>query len=81
VCSSDLDKSEAGKAYNNDDWNHFKIKANGNHIQTWINDILATDALEDVWKSGFIGFQMHGVSDKEQVGKKMYFKNIKIRKL
>ena len=75
------DQPEAGKAYNNNDWNHFKIKANGNHIQTWINGIVAIDVREDLWKSGFIGFQMHGVYDETQVGKKMYFKNIKIRKL
>ena len=75
------DKPEAGKAYNNNDWNHFEIKADGNHIQTWINGIVAIDVREDLWKTGFIGFQMHGVYDEKQVGKKMYFKNIKIRKL
>lgn len=75
------DKPEAGKAYKNDDWNHFKIIADGDHIQTWINGVKAVDAHDSLWKTGYIGFQMHGVYDEKQVGKKMYFKDIRIKKL
>lgn len=75
------ENTSAGKAYHVNEWNHFKIKANGNHLETWINGVLAIDVREDLWKTGFIGFQMHGVYDKKQVGKKMFFKNIRLRKL
>lgn len=75
------DNPEAGKAYKNNDWNHFKIIADGNHIQTWINGVKAVDAHDDLWKTGYIGFQMHGVYDDKQVGKKMYFKNIRVKEL
>ncbi len=75
------DNPEAGKAYKKDDWNHFRIIADGNHIQTWINGVKAVDTHDDLWKTGFIGFQMHGVYDESQVGKKMYFKNIRLKKL
>ncbi len=75
------DNPEAGKAYKKDDWNHFKVVADGDHIQTWINGVKAVDTHDDLWKTGFIGFQMHGVYNKSQVGKKMYFKNIRLKKL
>ncbi len=75
------DKPEAGAAYKNNDWNHIKIKAVGDHIETWINGVPAADAHDQAWTTGFIGFQMHGVSSEEQAGKKMYFKNIRIMEL
>jgi len=75
------DNPEAGAAYKNNDWNHFKIKAVGDHIETWINGVPAAHAHDQAWTTGFIGFQMHGVSSEEQAGKKMYFKNIRIKEL
>jgi len=74
-------KPEAQKSYRKNDWNHFKIIANGNRIQTWINDVPAVDTTDDLFKSGFIGFQMHSVYNEEQAGKKMFWKNIKIKEL
>ena len=75
------DKPEAQKAYKKDDWNHFRIKAEGNNIKTWVNGILATDATDDLFDKGFIGFQMHKVYNAEQEGKMMFWKNIRIKEL
>ncbi|MFC2125041.1 DUF1080 domain-containing protein, partial [Bacteroidota bacterium] len=71
----------AQKAYKKDDWNHFRIKAEGDHIQTWVNGVLATDAKDDIFPEGFIGFQMHRIYNQEHSGKQMFWKNIKIREL
>jgi len=75
------DNPEAQKAYNKDGWNHYRIKAVGNHIQSWVNGVPAVDAFDEVYPKGFIGFQMHSAYNEEQFGKKMYWKNIRIQEL
>ena len=74
-------KPEAQNAYKKDDWNHFRIKAEGNHIQSWVNGVLATDTEDDVFADGFIGIQKHMIYEEAHSGKKMFWKNIKIKEL
>ncbi len=75
------ENKEAQKAFQPGEWNHFKIKAEGNHFETWINGVKAADTTDDLSDSGFIGLQLHSAWKKEQVGKKVWFKNIKIKEL
>jgi quinoprotein glucose dehydrogenase len=63
-------KIEAGHRYFVDeDWNRIRIVARGPRIQTWVNGQPVEDlASEDVYRSnptGFIGLQIHGVSQRE----------------
>jgi quinoprotein glucose dehydrogenase len=50
-------------------WNTLRIVARGPRIQTWVNGQAVEDLVnEDVYKThprGFIGLQMHGVSERE----------------
>ena len=50
-------------------WNTVRIVAKGPRIQTWVNGHAVEDLVnEDVYKThrtGFIGLQIHGVSDRE----------------
>jgi quinoprotein glucose dehydrogenase len=50
-------------------WNKLRIVAKGPRIQTWVNGHLIEDIVnEEVYKThprGFIGLQIHGVSDRE----------------
>ena len=68
-------------AFNKTGWNHFKIKMDGNRIQTWVNNILIVDVLDEMSKSGFIGLQFHGAYHPEQNNKKSMWKNIRIKEL
>jgi hypothetical protein len=71
------DKPEKQKAFKNGAWNHYKIKFNGDTLESWINEIpIATlvDTLRD--PSGFIGLQADG---NKQGGLKVQFKNIRIK--
>lgn len=47
-----------------DDWNTITIKAEGQHLQIWINGELRTDFIDDDKKNttamGFFGLQVHG---------------------
>lgn len=75
------DNKEAQNAFKQGEWNHLKIKAEGNHFQTWINGIKAANTTDDLAETGFIGLQLHSAWKEEQIGKKVWFKNIKIKEL
>jgi quinoprotein glucose dehydrogenase len=53
----------------NEGWNRLRIVANGARIQTWVNGQLVEDIVNDaVYKTharGFIGLQIHGLSQRE----------------
>ena len=50
----------AREAFVQGEWNHYKIKAQGNHLQTWINGVACSDIRDDVDAAGLIAFQVHG---------------------
>lgn len=55
--------------FKNNDWNQYRVRAVGRHIETWINDHKVADLQYDPQryeenKEGFIGLQVHGVGDR-----------------
>jgi hypothetical protein len=50
-------------AFKKGQWNKYRVKAVGESIQTWINDIQIADLTDTKtnMKSGFIGLQVHGI--------------------
>jgi quinoprotein glucose dehydrogenase len=67
---SSQQKIDVGHPYFADEgWNTLRIVARGPRIQTWVNGQLVEDLVnEDVYKThrrGFIGLQIHGVSERE----------------
>jgi len=69
----------AKSAYKPTEWNHYKVLAYGNHIITWINDIPCANLVEENVETGFIALQVHGTSRQELAGKKIQWKNIRIK--
>ncbi len=70
------------KVFKNDDWNHYRVLAKGNRIQTWLNGTSIEDILvsEEETQAGFIGLQVHGI--KEGSGPfQVRWRNIKIREI
>ena len=53
----------------NEGWNKLRIVAEGPRIRTWVNGQLVEDLInEEVYKThpkGFIGLQIHGLSERE----------------
>jgi hypothetical protein len=73
-------KLEAKTAFKNDQWNHYRIVAQGDHIRSWVNGVACADFHDKTDASGFIGLQVHGI----KAGTGPYsvrFKNIRIREL
>lgn len=75
------DNEAARNAYKPEDWNHLKIEAVGNHFESWINGVKAADYTDDKLATGFIGLQLHSAWKDEQVGKKVMFRNMRLKEL
>ncbi|VAX38087.1 hypothetical protein MNBD_PLANCTO02-1929 [hydrothermal vent metagenome] len=72
--------AKAKKAYKNNQWNHYRIVAKGDHIQSWVNDIKIADFHDKTDASGFIGLQVHAI--KKGTGPySVRWKNVKIKEL
>ncbi len=73
------DNPKGQKAWINNKWNHYRIEAIGNELKTWVNGILCANLIDDMTAEGFIAFQVHSIQRKEQEGKKVKWRNIKIK--
>ena len=69
---------EAREAFKQNEWNHYRIEAIGDTIKTWLNDTPIAYLIDDKTSKGFIGLQVHSISEDEEAGKKIMWKNIRI---
>jgi hypothetical protein len=75
-----VDDKATPNPYKIGEWNKYRIKAQGNHIQTWINGEKVADFTDDMDSSGFIGLQVHSV--KKGTGPfQVRWRNIRIKEL
>ena len=57
----DMEKVKA--VLHRDDWNEYRVRAEGPHIQIWLNGLLTVDYTEDdpkIARDGLIALQIHG---------------------
>lgn len=66
-------------AYKPKEFNHYKIECIGNEMKTWVNGIACAYVVDTLDAKGFIGLQVHAISDESHAGKKVMFKNIRIK--
>ncbi len=66
-------------AYKKGEYNHLHIECIGNEMKTWINGIATAYVVDTLDKSGFIGLQVHAINNASHAGKKVAFKNIRIK--
>jgi hypothetical protein len=67
----------AVKAFDRYGWNKYHVEAIGTRIRTWVNGIPVADLVDDTDSAGFIGFQVHAVTEK-LAGTQVRWKNIRI---
>ncbi|HWB00387.1 MAG TPA: DUF1080 domain-containing protein [Pirellulales bacterium] len=73
-------KPGAEDAYKPGEWNHYKIVARGDHIQSWVNGVACADFHDSRDASGLIGLQVHGI--KKGTGPyEVRWKNVMVREL
>ena len=56
-----------------EEWNRFRIRCQGAHLQIWINDVQTTDVVDERFSQGVIALQHHGKGDVHR------FRNIRLR--
>ena len=59
-------------------YNHVRISCIGPEIRTWINNQAVSFVVDTMDQRGFIGLQVHAVSNARFAGEKVHFKNIRI---
>jgi len=71
--------TKAQDAFKVSEFNHYKIECIGNEMKTWINGIPVAYLVDTIDQKGFIALQVHQINDSNEVNKKIYFKNIRIK--
>lgn len=75
-----LDLNPAAKtAFRQGKWNKVRIECIGNSIRTWINSVPAAHLIDDVTPKGFIALQVHSIGKKEDAGRSISWRNIRIQ--
>ena len=75
-----LDLNPAAKAaFKQSKWNHARIECIGSTIRTWLNDITAAYVVDNLTLNGFIALQVHAIHNKEEAGKEVRWRNIRIQ--
>ncbi|SDD45780.1 protein of unknown function [Algoriphagus faecimaris] len=69
----------AKSAFKIGEFNQYRIEVIGDEIKTWLNGQEVAYVVDDTDKSGFIGLQVHSISNPEDAGNKTYFRNIRIK--
>lgn len=60
-------------------WNHYRIECIGSQIRTWLNGIPTAWVIDDMTPTGFIALQVHAISNDNQAGSKIRWKNVRIQ--
>lgn len=66
-------------AYKPNQFNHYKVECIGNEMRTWVNGIATAYVVDTLDTKGFIGLQVHAIGNPTHAGKKVIFKNIRIK--
>lgn len=71
------ERPESRKAFQNGEWNHFRVEADGDHIRTWVNGVEAADLRDDRTACGFIGLQVHSTDSEEPL--QVRWRNVRVK--
>ena len=69
----------AKSAFRNGDWNTYRIECIGNVIRTWVNGVATAHLVDAETSKGFIALQVHSISNSEEPGKEIQWRNIRIQ--
>jgi hypothetical protein len=69
----------AQNAFRLNEFNHVRIECIGSEIKTWINHVPASYLVDTVDRKGFIALQVHSINDPALAGRKVQWKNIRIK--
>jgi hypothetical protein len=67
------------KAFQQNQWNKCRVECIGTRIRTFVNGQPAAYLIDDMTPSGFIALQVHSIGKKEEEGKQIRWRNIRIQ--
>ena len=65
--------------YKFDEWNQIRIEAIGPSMRTWVNGQLSAYVLDASYKDGFIALQVHSIDKPDEAGRKIHWRNLRIK--
>ncbi len=68
-------RAMASDCFDNDDWNSFRIRCQGERIEIWINGVKTADVTDKRFPSGSVALQHHGKGGVHR------FRNVRLRRL
>ena len=71
--------TNAQNNFKNGEFNHYKIECIGNEMKTWLNGIPVAYLVDTIDQRGFIALQVHAIGSPDEVNKRVFFKNIRIK--
>jgi len=75
-----LDLNPAAKAaFKQTKWNHAHVECIGTTIRTWINNVPAAYVIDNMTARGFIALQVHAINKKEDEGRQVSWRNLRIQ--
>ena len=69
----------AQQAYVYGQWNHLRIEAIGATLRTWINGVAVAHVIDATTPAGFIGLQVHSISNPADAGRRVSWRNLRIQ--
>lgn len=63
----------------NNAWNLYRIEAIGHSLRTFINGVEVAHVIDDMTTEGFFSLQVHSIGGKEEEGKQVRWRNIRIQ--
>lgn len=70
---------KAQAAFRQGQWNQARVECIGNTIRTWINGVAAAHLIDAQTAKGFIALQVHSIGKKEDEGRQISWRNIRIQ--
>lgn len=65
--------------YRFNEWNKIRIEAIGTSMRTWVNGQLSAYVVDPTYKEGFIALQVHSIDKPDEVGRKIHWRNLRIK--
>lgn len=70
---------DAKSAFKHGEWNHYRIECIGPSIKTWLNGVPVAHLIDDMTPKGFIALQVHSIRDESMAGRRIKWRNIRIK--
>src|SRR4029078_3816868 len=75
-----MDLNPAAKtAFKGAQWNKVKIECIGANLRTWVNGVPCAYVIDDMTPKGFIALQVHSINKKEDEGRQIRWRNLRIQ--